>query len=316
MDHLTSMRTFAMIATQRSFIRAAERLGLAPSVISKQLSALEKHLGVLLVERTTRAVKLTEVGELYLLRCKHILAEVDDTEAMITKQTGQLRGVLKVNAPPGFSHRHIAPHISLFLDDYPDVVIEMTTAENDALHVLRTADIHIKISETPTTPSHQMRILASNRRILTASPDYLAKYGVPQTVEDLGHHRLITLDYGHRNNDWHFRTETGALETFRADGNIRLDNGDALLRTALNGGGLCMLPSYIAGQHVASGALMTVMDATIDEQVPLHAIWRENNHRMPKIEAFLDFLTQIYGDMPYWDFQTNDNRDAFIRAGK
>ena len=84
MDQLTSMRTFAMIASQRSFIRAAEKLNLAPSVISKQLSALEKHLGILLVERTTRVVKLTEVGELYLARCKHILAEVDDTEAMIT----------------------------------------------------------------------------------------------------------------------------------------------------------------------------------------------------------------------------------------
>ena len=114
MDQLTSMRSFAMIATQRSFIRAAEKLNLAPSVISKQLSALEKHLGIMLVERTTRVVKLTEVGELYLARCKHILAEVDDTEAMITKQTGQLRGALKLNAPPGFAHRHIAPHLALF----------------------------------------------------------------------------------------------------------------------------------------------------------------------------------------------------------
>ncbi|MDC0564197.1 LysR family transcriptional regulator [Alphaproteobacteria bacterium] len=316
MDQLTSMRTFAMIASQRSFIRAAEKLNLAPSVISKQLSALEKHLGILLVERTTRVVKLTEVGELYLARCKHILAEVDDTEAMITKQTGQLRGTLKLNAPPGFAHRHIAPHLALFLKEYPDIIVDMTTAENDAPHVLTTADIHIKISETHTASGILMRVLASNRRMLTASPDYLAEHGVPETVEELNDHQLVTLDSGHRNNDWHFRTDTGALETFRADGHVRLDNGDALLRTALNGGGLCMLPSYIAGRHIASGALMTVMDTSIDEHTPLHALWRENNHRLPKIQAFLDFLTQIFGKTPYWDVQTDDNKEAFERASK
>ena len=152
--------------------------------------------------------------------------------------------------------------------------------------------------------------------MLTASPDYLAAHGVPETVEELNDHQLITLDYGHRANDWHFRTDTGALETFKADGNMRLDNGDALLRTALNGGGLCMLPSYIAGRHIASGALMTVMDASIDEHTPLHALWRENNYRLPKIHAFLDFLNEIFGETPYWDVQTDDNKEAFERASK
>ena len=314
MDQLTAMRLFTLIAKNRSFKSAAEEMGVAPSVVSKHLLALEKHLGTKLLSRTTRTVNLTEIGELYLAKCRVILKDVDDIEAVISTETGQLKGGLHVNAPPGFAHRHIAPHLALFFDRYPDIHLDLMTADNDADKLQGQVDIQIKVSETRNQDSVVMQILAPNKRKLVASPGYLAHMGIPEQVNDLNKHKLITLESGHQNNDWHFRLDDERTETFRAHGNLCLDSGDAILRSVLNDGGLSMLPTYIAGRHITSGALVPVLDAMVDERTPIHALWREQNHRAPKIQVFLEFLTEIYGVTPYWDQRTQDNEAAALRA--
>ncbi len=316
MDQLTAMRLFTLIAKNRSFKAAAEEMGVAPSVVSKHLLSLEKHLGTKLLSRTTRTVDLTEMGELYLAKCRGILKDVDDIEAVISTETGQLKGGLHVNAPPGFAHRHIAPHLALFFDRYPDIHLDLMTADNDSDKLQSQVDVQIKVSETRQQDSVVMQILAPNKRKLVASPDYLERMGIPEQVNDLNKHKLITLETGHQNNDWHFRLDEAEMETFRAHGNLCLDSGDAILRCVLNNGGLSMLPTYIAGRHIASGALIPVLDAMVDERTPIHALWRAQNHRAPKIEVFLEFLTEIYGAIPYWDEQTSDNKAAALRASQ
>ena len=316
MDQLTAMRLFTLIAKNRSFKAAAEEMGVAPSVVSKHLLSLEKHLGTKLLSRTTRTVDLTEMGELYLAKCRGILKDVDDIEAVISTETGQLKGGLHVNAPPGFAHRHIAPHLALFFDRYPDIHLDLMTADNDSDKLQSQVDVQIKVSETRQQDSVVMQILAPNKRKLVASPDYLERMGIPEQVNDLNKHKLITLETGHQNNDWHFRLGEAEMETFRAHGNLCLDSGDAILRCVLNNGGLSMLPTYIAGRHIASGALIPVLDAMVDERTPIHALWRAQNHRAPKIEVFLEFLTEIYGAIPYWDEQTSDNKAAALRASQ
>lgn len=316
MDQLTAMRLFTLIAKNRSFKAAAEEMGVAPSVVSKHLLSLEKHLGTKLLSRTTRTVDLTEMGELYLAKCRGILKDVDDIEAVISTETGQLKGGLHVNAPPGFAHRHIAPHLALFFDRYPDIHLDLMTADNDSDKLQSQVDVQIKVSETRQQDSVVMQILAPNKRKLVASPDYLNRMGIPEQVNDLNKHKLITLETGHQNNDWHFRLDEAEMETFRAHGNLCLDSGDAILRCVLNNGGLSMLPTYIAGRHIASGALIPVLDAMVDERTPIHALWRAQNHRAPKIEVFLEFLTKIYGAIPYWDEQTSDNKAAALRASQ
>lgn len=314
MDQLTAMRLFTLIAKNRSFKAAAEEMGVAPSVVSKHLLSLEKHLGTKLLSRTTRTVALTEMGELYLAKCRGILKDVDDIEAVISTETGQLKGGLHVNAPPGFAHRHIAPHLALFFESYPDIHLDLMTAGNDSDKLQSQVDVQIKVAETRHQDSVVIQILAPNRRQLVASPEYLKRMGIPEQVNDLNKHKLITLETGHQNNDWHFRLDDKEMETFRAHGNLCLDSGDAILRAVLNNGGLSMLPTYIAGRHIASGRLVPVLDAMVDERTPIHAVWRDQNHRAPKIKVFLDFLTEIYGTVPYWDHQTDDNRAAALRA--
>ena len=314
MDQLTAMRVFTMIAKNRSFKAAAAEIGVAPSVVSKHLLYLEKHLGTQLVRRTTRSVDLTELGDLYLEKCRSILKDVDDIEAVIRSETGQLKGVLQVNAPPGFAHRHIAPHLPLFADRYPDIHLDLMTAENDSENTLSKVDVQIRVAETSHQENVMMQILAPNRRKLVASPAYLKYRGTPEQVSDLNKHSLITLESGNQYNDWHFRLNETTTETFRAHGNLCLDSGDAILRTVLNGGGLSMMSTYIVGRHITSGALVPVLDAMVDERTPIHALWRKQNHRIPKIEVFIEFLTEIFGAVPYWDKQTDENRAAALRA--
>ena len=316
MDQLNAMRMFVSIANKKSFKAAAEEMELSPSVISKHLSALEKHLGVSLIERTTRHVKLTEIGQSYLAQCNQILDEIDSFEASLVTRAGQLKGVLKINAPPGFGHRHIAPHLPLFLSDNPGMVIDITTANNDSNAVLFDVDVHIKISETHIPSGCEMAVLAPNRRKLVASPGYIEKMGMPENVAALDRHQLITLDPAHHNNDWHFKNGDNSTETYRAHGTVRMDSGDGLLRTALNDGGLAMLPTYIVGRHIQSGALVSMLEAQVDESTPVHAIWRRSNHRWPRISAFLEYLRSVYGELPYWDDDEAAQSEPALRASK
>lgn len=316
MDQLSAMRMFVTVSDLQSFRRAAEELDVSPSVISKHISALEQHLGAQLLTRTTRRLKLSTVGERYLQTCRLILNEVDGFEAALNDQTGQLKGMLRVNAPAGFTHRHISPHLPLFLEQHPEMIVDIATATNETAGILSSVDLHIKISEMFVPSGCEMEVLAQNRRVLVASPGYVDAHGQPATTSELAQHRLVTLDPTHPNNDWHFRTDDGGTETFRAHGQLRLDNGDGLLRTVLNDGGVCMLPTYIVGRHLSSGALVPILDAQVDESTPVHGIWRSKNHRWPKIKAFIQFLRDIYGELPYWDDPNATESPAFIRASK
>ena len=316
MDKLTAMRVFTQIATLRSFKKAGERLSLAPSVISKHLSALEAELGVQLIERTTRTARLTEMGELYLSKCRNILEEIDDIETTLVKETGRLKGPLNISAPPGFAHRHIAPHLPVFCAAHPDVNLNLISVHNENSQLLPQVDLDIRISETRVYEGYGIQILAGNHRQLVGTPHYLSRFGQPKTVADLAAHKLITVENGMDSIDWHFKDSDQNISTFKARGYLRLDSGDAILRCVLNDGGLAMLPTYIVGRHITSGALMPVLETMVDERTPIHAVWRQKNHRLPKIEAFLAFLHQLYGDTPYWDMVTPGNKKAAARASK
>lgn len=316
MDKLTAMRVFTQIASLRSFKKAGEQLGLAPSVISKQLSALEADLGVQLIERTTRTARLTEMGDLYLLKCQTILDEIDDIETTLAKETGCLKGPLTISAPPGFTHRHIAPHLTVFSHAHPEVNLNLVSSANDSHQLLPQVDLDIRISETRVHEGHAIQILAGNRRQLVGTPYYLSRFGNPKSIADLTRHKLVTVENGMDSNDWHFKDDKQGVSTFKARGYLRFDSGDAILRCVLNDGGLAMLPTYIVGRHITSGALLPVLETLVDERTPIHAVWRHKNHRLPKIEAFLEFLQELYGATPYWDEVTDHNKGAALRASK
>ncbi len=185
------------------------------------------------------------------------MKDVNDIEAIISSEPGQLKGALHVNAPPGFAHRHIAPHLPLFANCYPDIHLDIMTTENDSEKTLNKVDIQIKVAETRQQDNVMMQILAPNRRKLVASPAYLKDKGTPEQVNDLSKYKLITLETGHHNNDWHFRFDAKEMEIFRAHGNLCLESGDAILRTILNSYAAnlyCWPPHYIRSACTSFGS--------------------------------------------------------------
>jgi len=256
---------------------------------------------------------LTEVGADYLVRCRHILSEIDEAEAEITDATGEVKGVLKVSSPPAFAHRHIAPHIPYFLKKYPKLSIDLSTTDYSISPSHTAIDLHIRISEMNTTDGLTTIMLAPNTRRLVASSDYIKENGAPITVSDLQKHRLLTLEYGHPHNNWHFRTESGNMNAFLANGSVRMDSGDAILRAVLNNGGISMLPTYVTGKHIHNKHLVPLLDELVSEDEPIHATFRSKNHRYKRIMLLTTFLQGLYSPTPYWD-QHDGTSEAALRA--
>lgn len=298
MDVLTGMTIFVAVVENSSLAGAARHMNLSPSVVSKQLSALEDRLGVRLLNRTTRRVSLTEVGSAYYERCKRILADVDEAEAAVSTAHSSPRGLLKITAPSTFAHRHVAPHLPGFMDRNPEVQVQMLVADRLVDLVEEGIDLAIRIAQLKDS-SLIARKLAPNHRKLVASPDYLAKWGVPARPEEINEHALITLQPGSPINDWHFVID-GQETVIRARGTIATNHGDSILALALSGAGLAMLAAHVVGEHIKSGRLISVLDENVREDVPIYAVYPSNRHLSPKVRAFVDYLVDVYGPRPYW----------------
>lgn len=309
MDVLTGMSIFVAVVENNSLAGAARHMNLSPSVVSKQLSALEDRLGVRLLNRTTRRVSLTEVGSAYFERCKRILADVDEAEAAVTTAHSSPRGLLKITAPSTFAHRHVAPHLPAFLDRYPEVQVQLLVADRLVDLVEEGMDLAIRIAQLKDS-SLIARKLAPNHRKLVAAPGYVEKWGMPKRPEDLQDHALITLQPGSPINDWHFVVD-GEERVIRARGLIATNHGDSILALALSGAGLAMLAAHVVGEYVQDGQLISVLDDMVSEDVPIYAVYPSNRHLSPKVRAFVDYLVEIYGPRPYWlDSANGRSRDA------
>ena len=312
MDLISGMRVFVSIADNGSLAKAGRELDLSPSVVSKHISALEDRLGARLLYRTTRSVSLTEVGIAYLDRARRIIGDVDEAEAAVSSATNAPRGHLRITAPGTFSYRHIAPHLPLFRERFPEVEIEMIISDEVVDLVDNNIDLGIRIAVMKDS-SLIARKLAPNPRTLFASPEYIKKHGKPNHPDDILNHDIISFRSGSPYNEWHFLVD-GKIKLIHAKGKLQFNHGDAILRSAINGGGLAMLSRFVVGRHLAAGTLVSILDEYVQEDVPIYAVYPSGKHLSPKVRAFLDFLIEIYGPIPYWDEAGDHTSDAAKRT--
>jgi DNA-binding transcriptional LysR family regulator len=298
MDTLTAMKVYCSVVENDSLAGAARILNISPSVVSKQLSALEDRLGVRLLNRTTRRVSVTEVGTAYYDRCKRILADVDEAEIAVSQTHSEPRGLLRITAPSTFAHRHVTPHLPKFIDRFPEVEVQVQVNDRIVDLVDDGIDLAIRIAQLKDS-SLIARRLAPNHRLIVATPEYLKTWGIPERPEDLLQHALITWPQGNPVNDWHFMVDDNE-QIIRTKGTISMNNGDSILSTVLAGGGLAMMNAFMAGEYVQDGRLLPVLDDYVREDVPIYAVYPSSRHLSPKVRAFVDFLVEIYGPRPYW----------------
>ena len=303
MDFLHAIRLFTQTVDAGSFSEAGRRLGIAPSSVSRQVAALEDSVGARLLQRTTRKLSLTEAGRLYHQRVTRILGELDEATAAVSDLEKAPRGVLQVNGPIAFGVRHITPAIPEFLARYPQVRIELTLTDNFVDLVEAGADVAVRVGELEDS-SLVARRLARNRRILCASPEYLARAGAPEHPRDLALHNCLIYTRHHGNVIWKLGGAQGPVEV-RVDGNLRTNNTEAVHAAVILGLGIALLPSWLVGQEVHSGRLAKVLGdfhaAPGALDTGIHALYPAHRHLSSKVRAFVDFLVDRFSPHPYWE---------------
>ena len=298
MDIFTTMKVYCSVVENDSLADAARKMNVSPSVVSKHLSALENHLGVRLLNRTTRRISITEEGTAYYERCKQIITDVAEAEIEVSSAHTAPRGLLKITAPVTFAHRHLTPHLPKFLDMFPEVEVQVQVNDRVVDLVDEGIDLAIRISQLKDS-SLIARRLAPNRRYIAATPEYLERNGTPKSVDDLKDHRLITWPPGNPLNDWHFLID-GVDRIIKVKGAIAVNEGDAILTTLLAGGGLGMTQEFLAGPFVKEKKLVPLLEEIVREDNPIYAVYPSSRHLSPKVRAFVDFLVKTYGPKPYW----------------
>ena len=289
MDRLQAMRIFVTVVNEGSFVQAAEKLGVSPQLISKSLGQLEDHLGVRLLNRTTRRQHLTEAGSAYFARAQQVLADIDDMELQLSGLQHSARGVLRISAPVSFAIRHLAPLLVSFQEAYPEVVVDLQLNDRKVDIVEEGFDIALRIGKLESSSLIAKR-LAPVRLVYCAAPKYLAEHGEPRDLAALRDHRYL-----------HYSYMNEAFVPPSAASVMRSNNGDVLVAAACEGAGIALQPTFIACEAIRSGDLQTLLTAYEPEPIALYAMFAHRQLLASKVRAFLDFIDGYFGDPPYWD---------------
>lgn len=300
MDRFSALEAFVRVAETQSFSESARRLGKSKSLISRQVAALEMELGVRLLQRTTRSITLTEAGRGFFERAQRILSDIEDATLSVSRLQTAPRGCLRVNAPMSFGFLHLAPALPDFLKSYPEIEIDMVMNDRMVDLVEEGFDVAVRIGRL-TESSLIARRLAPIRIAVCASPAYLAAHGEPLSPDDLAHHQCLINSTLVPSDEWRFAHPDGKAWPAPIHGPLRANNGDALKAAVVKGLGMVMLPTFIVGQELQSGELVSVLNDFVPQDIALHAVYPHSRLLSPKVRAFIDFLAERYGPRPYWD---------------
>jgi DNA-binding transcriptional LysR family regulator len=298
MIKIEGITAFVTVAEAGSVSEAARRLRLSKSVVSERLAEIEKTLGATLLHRTTRKLTLTEDGTAFLERAARIVREVSEAAADMAERRGTLSGPVRIAAPVTFGRLHLGPALYPFLKANPDIAL---TLDIDDRRVDPSSDGYDAIIRNgPIADSRLIAWkLAPSRRLLVASPDYLARHGTPSSLAELeGHRGLFYTNRGVA--DWRFEVPEGSV-VVRAILAMGMNNGDMLRDAALAGLGIALLPAFIAAPPVAEGKLVEIDVGRRPEPEFIYMAHPEGRRPSAKLRAIADHLRQAFGDPPYWD---------------
>jgi len=296
---INDLLLFAHVVKVRSFSEAARRLGVSKSRVSKAVARLEGDLGVRLLHRSTRSLSLTEVGEAYFEHCDRILEELSLADTAISRLHQEPRGKLKISAPVAFSTMHVASALPDFMACYPDLTVDLTISDRLVDLAEEGYDIALRISREPGQ-NLVARQLAPIRRMICASPDYLARRGMPLAPADLVRHNCLSYTFLDTQEVWHLKGGDGDV-AIPVSGTLRINDDEALSQAVLGGLGLAMLPTFIVGRDLQDGRLVEVLPGFVPTERFIYAVHLPNRHLPPKVRAFIDFLLARFGPTPYWD---------------
>lgn len=293
MDRLDAMKLFQRVAELGSFAAVAQQLGVARSVVTRQVAALEAHLGVRLMERSTRRLSLTSAGAAYLEKCRLILHLVDAAETDVAAERAAPRGTIRLSLPLSFGLQRLAPLLLEFSRHYPEVGLDMDYSDRRVHLIEEGFDLSIRITRRLAGGDVARRI-GSGRMLVVAAPTYLARHGQPQHPAELIHHECLGYTSGDAVQSWQFLVD-GKLESFAVRSRIQANNGEVLGEAAAQGLGLSLQPDFIVEDLLAAGRVEPILAAFPTPELGIYAILPSNRHVPHRVRVLMDFLAAGVG---------------------
>ena len=288
MDRLEAMGLFVRVAERGSFAAAAEQLGVARSVVTRQIAALETHLGVKLMARSTRRLTLTTAGAAYLEQCRVILNLVEAAETDVAEHHLTPRGHLRLGLPLIFGLKRLLPLLLEFAQRYPEISLDMDYTDRRLNLIEEGFDLSIRITDH-LGPGDIARKLGTCRLLAVAAPDYLARHGRPAHPTELKHHECLTYTGDTTNTTWWFQME-GRLEPVYVRGRINTNNGEALIAATVCGMGIALQPDFIVEPALAAGTVEALLEPFAPPALGIDALLPSNRYLPYRVRVFIDFL--------------------------
>ena len=301
MDQLAAMRSFLAVAEEGGFASAARRLGLATSSLTRQVDALETHLGTKLLNRSTRSVTLTDAGETYRHSAAHALDTLREADGAVKEAGGAPSGLLRISLPVAFARVIVAPTLGAFAAANPEITLEITASDSVVNLVDERLDVAIRLGP-PGEGSLLIRRLAPHRRVLCAAPDLVQQSGGPERPEDLADLPCLGFTQVTTRTVWRFGKDDQTSE-IEVHGPIRATNSEILREAALAGLGYLLMPTWLVGRDIGEGRLQRVLPdwQVVDGGGAIHAVTLPNRRGSRKVAAFVDHLRATIGDPPVWE---------------
>ncbi|WP_438025711.1 LysR family transcriptional regulator [Sorangium sp. So ce233] len=293
--NLNEILVFMAVVDEGSFIAGGRAMGLTRSAAGKAVNRLEDRLGVRLLNRTTRALGLTDEGRVFYDRCLQILAAVDDAEASVAGSSGTPRGLLRLTVPDAFGRLVVLPLLRKYLEAWPDIQVEVSFTDRLADIVEEGFDLAVRIGEAPPDTRLVSRLVARYKAVLCASPSYIAERGEPLNVDDLAGHDCLIFSSRNRRQSWRFLGDDGAWAKAQGRGRLRLDSGEAIRDAAVAGLGIAFLPDFLVAQDLAAGRLQQVLPDVAAEDVKIVTIYPTRRLLEPRVRRFIDLMVEELG---------------------
>ncbi len=293
MDRFHAITAFTRVVEAGSFARAADRMGVSVSAVSRHVAELEAHLGVRLLNRTTRRLSLTESGQAFFDRCVQLLADLEEAEEAVTSAAVVPKGTLRVTSSATFGSRHLAPAIAAFAARYPQMRFDVELSERIVDLVEEGFDLAVRIGVAGSQNLVARRIGAT-RVLCCAAPSYLERHGEPREPEELAQHLCLSYEYLPNRNVWSFRDPKGGERSVRIAGPVHSNNGRFLETLAAQGVGISREPDFISGPDIRAGKLKVILRAFEPPPLPIYVVYPSRRHLSAKVRAFADFLAERF----------------------
>lgn len=294
MDTLTSVEVFLLVAHEASFARAAEKMDLSRAVVSKHVKHLEARIGTRLLDRTTRSVRLTALGEAFMRRAQQSLDALDEAMAQAGEGTATSKGRIRVTCALSFGLRHLSRLMSDFAARYPQVHVDLELSDRVIDLVEEGFDVAIRIGVVDS-PALIVRKLTTTPLVLCAAPDYLARQGSPQLPIDLGVHNCLTYSYNKPPDRWTLSRQ-GEVQVVRVSGCVQANNGDLLLQMAIDGHGIALLPAFLVEAAIFAERLVVVLPDCDAGSLTVQAVYADRRFMPAAVRMFLEYLAEQFDD--------------------